>query len=222
MTASRPASRTAFGSPMQYTQVIPASRMYLSLVASVVSSSILKIPNSPRRSEWPIMTFVIPKAFICSTDISPVYAPQPLKLQFCGVTMAPFVVLPMHEETWSGVGQKYTSHLLVSQASMFAMSPGSFAGSSGLHFQLPPTIGFRPEGPANSNGLETKGVGAHNSTGADRAALLGIAAAPFASEMALTISANSGFSDAPPTRNPSISGCADSSGAFLAFAEPPY
>mmetsp|Transcript_58611 Transcript_58611/g.154002 ORF Transcript_58611/g.154002 Transcript_58611/m.154002 type:complete len:217 (-) Transcript_58611:393-1043(-) len=43
-----------------------------------------------------------------------------------------------------------------------------------------------------------------------------------ATEIALTMSANSGLSDAPPTRNPSMSGHAESSGAFLAFAEPPY
>eukprot|EP00972_Heterocapsa_arctica_P030540 4496251-Heterocapsa_arctica.AAC.1 len=78
---------------MQKTQVMPASRTYLSLVASVVLSSIGKIPNSPRRSECPSSTFVMAMSFICSTDISPVYAPQPLKLQFCGVTIAPFLNL---------------------------------------------------------------------------------------------------------------------------------
>merc|ERR1719327_262390 len=36
------------------------------------------------------------------------------------------------------------------------------------------------------------------------------------------MSLNSGFREAPPTRKPSMSGQADSSGAFLAFAEPPY
>eukprot|EP00961_Rhodomonas_salina_P244899 3309453-Rhodomonas_salina.7 len=36
------------------------------------------------------------------------------------------------------------------------------------------------------------------------------------------MSPNSGLSDAPPTRKPSMSGHADSSGAFLALAEPPY
>ena len=36
------------------------------------------------------------------------------------------------------------------------------------------------------------------------------------------MSTNSGFMDAPPTRKPSMSGHAESSGAFLALAEPPY
>mmetsp|Transcript_5794 Transcript_5794/g.19166 ORF Transcript_5794/g.19166 Transcript_5794/m.19166 type:complete len:203 (+) Transcript_5794:1518-2126(+) len=40
--------------------------------------------------------------------------------------------------------------------------------------------------------------------------------------MAATISANSGLSEAPPTRKPSTSAQAESSGAFLALAEPPY
>ena len=44
----------------------------------------------------------------------------------------------------------------------------------------------------------------------------------FAAEIAATMSAISGLSDAPPTRKPSMSGKAESSGAFLAFAEPPY
>ena len=43
-----------------------------------------------------------------------------------------------------------------------------------------------------------------------------------AAEMAATISANSGLSEAPPTRKPSMSGMAERSGAFFAFAEPPY
>eukprot|EP00802_Teleaulax_amphioxeia_P017586 Tamp_17748.p1 GENE.Tamp_17748~~Tamp_17748.p1 ORF type:complete len:234 (+),score=17.94 Tamp_17748:140-841(+) len=36
------------------------------------------------------------------------------------------------------------------------------------------------------------------------------------------MSRNSGLSEAPPTKNPSMSSHADSSGAFLAFAEQPY
>ena len=44
----------------------------------------------------------------------------------------------------------------------------------------------------------------------------------FASAIALTMSAISGLREAPPTRKPSMSGHADSSGAFLALAEPPY
>ena len=44
----------------------------------------------------------------------------------------------------------------------------------------------------------------------------------FAAEIAATMSAISGLSDAPPTRKPSMSGNAESSGAFFAFAEPPY
>merc|ERR1712166_200725 len=44
----------------------------------------------------------------------------------------------------------------------------------------------------------------------------------FAFEIAATISANSGFIEAPPTRKPSMSGCAESASAFAALAEPPY
>merc|ERR1712078_487949 len=54
------------------------------------------------------------------------------------------------------------------------------------------------------------------------AAPLGAAQAPLHLLMAATISANSGLSDAPPTKKPSMSGIAESSGAFLALAEPPY
>ena len=43
-----------------------------------------------------------------------------------------------------------------------------------------------------------------------------------AAEIAATMSAISGLSEAPPTRKPSMSGNALSSGAFFAFAEPPY
>ena len=35
----------------------------------------------------------IPIDAICSAAISPVNAPQPLKLQFCGATLAPLVKL---------------------------------------------------------------------------------------------------------------------------------
>ena len=41
-------------------------------------------------------------------------------------------------------------------------------------------------------------------------------------EMAETMSTNSGLSEAPPTRKPSMSGIAESADAFLALAEPPY
>merc|ERR1712182_151841 len=40
--------------------------------------------------------------------------------------------------------------------------------------------------------------------------------------LAATMSLNSGLSEAPPTRKPSISGCAESAAAFAALAEPPY
>ena len=56
-----------------------------SLVASVALSSIGKIPNSPRRSVWPMRTCVIPKSLVSSTAISPVKGSQPLQLQLCGV-----------------------------------------------------------------------------------------------------------------------------------------
>ena len=39
---------------------------------------------------------------------------------------------------------------------------------------------------------------------------------------ASTIWWNSGLSDAPPTKKPSMSGWAIKSAAFLAFADPPY
>mmetsp|Transcript_8385 Transcript_8385/g.23373 ORF Transcript_8385/g.23373 Transcript_8385/m.23373 type:complete len:230 (+) Transcript_8385:565-1254(+) len=128
---------------MQKTHVMPASRMYFSLVARVVLSSIGKMPNSPRRSECPISTWLMPMSFICSTAISPVNAPQPLKLQFCGVTRALFVNLSAQYATCSGDGHTYTSHLLVSQALMLATRPSSAFIDSGLHFQLPPTTGRR-------------------------------------------------------------------------------
>ena len=44
----------------------------------------------------------------------------------------------------------------------------------------------------------------------------------FAAAIAATMSLNSGFNEAPPTRKPSTSGMAESSGAFFALAEPPY
>merc|ERR1719464_2244650 len=88
-------------------------------------------------------TCVMPMSFICSTAISPVKAPQPVKLQFCGVTSAPLVNLPVQYATCRGDGQTYTSHLLVSQALMLAMRPSSADMDSGLHFQLPPTTGLR-------------------------------------------------------------------------------
>jgi len=43
-----------------------------------------------------------------------------------------------------------------------------------------------------------------------------------AATIALTMSANSGLSEAPPTRKPSMSGIAERSGAFFALADPPY
>mmetsp|Transcript_141994 Transcript_141994/g.453948 ORF Transcript_141994/g.453948 Transcript_141994/m.453948 type:complete len:202 (+) Transcript_141994:203-808(+) len=89
MVASKPFSRSGSFSPMQKTHFMPASRMYFNFVAK--SSSLSE--KYSRRSEWPIKHHSIFKSFICSTDISPVYAPQPLKLQFCGHTAAPFVTL---------------------------------------------------------------------------------------------------------------------------------
>merc|ERR1712182_113265 len=46
--------------------------------------------------------------------------------------------------------------------------------------------------------------------------------AALAAAIAATMSLNSGLSEAPPTRKPSISGCAESAAAFAALAEPPY
>ena len=129
---------------MQKTQLRPWSRMYWSFVAmSAFDSFGVGRPNSPRRSEWPMRTVDMPMSLIWSTDISPVYAPQPVKLQFCGVRCAPLVNLPEHSATCSGDGHTYTSHFDVSHALMLAISSGSFDADAGLHFQLPPTIGRR-------------------------------------------------------------------------------
>ena len=104
-TASIPFSRIGSGSPMQKTQLRPFSRMYPSFVArSAFDSAGVGRPNSPRRSEWPRSTHSIPMSAIWSTAISPVYAPQPVKLQFCGVRCAPLVNLPEHSATCSGDG----------------------------------------------------------------------------------------------------------------------
>ena len=43
----------------------------------------------------------------------------------------------------------------------------------------------------------------------------------FTVEFALMMFTNSGFSDAPPTRKPSMSACLPSSSQFFAFTEPP-
>ena len=56
----------------------------------------------------------MPMSFICSTAASPVKAPVPLKLQFCGQTWAPLVNLPFTRATWIIDGHTYTSHLEVS------------------------------------------------------------------------------------------------------------
>ena len=89
-TASTPFSRMGSGSPMQKTQLRPWSKMYWSFVAmSSFDSFGVGNPNSPRRSEWPMRTVDMPMSLIWSTDISPVYAPQPVKLQFWGATLMP-------------------------------------------------------------------------------------------------------------------------------------
>ena len=44
----------------------------------------------------------------------------------------------------------------------------------------------------------------------------------FSLPLQLTISANSGFNDAPPTKKPSMSGLLDNPGAVLPLADPPY
>ena len=85
----------------------------------------------------------MPMPAIWSADISPVYAPHPAKLQFCGATFAPLVNLSWTRPTCSGLGLTYTSHLEVSHALMLATRAGSSEACAGLHFQLPPTIGRR-------------------------------------------------------------------------------
>mmetsp|Transcript_627 Transcript_627/g.1293 ORF Transcript_627/g.1293 Transcript_627/m.1293 type:complete len:233 (-) Transcript_627:108-806(-) len=112
MSASRPFSRMGSGSPMQYTHTRPFSRMYAAFVARSSSVSLgVGRPNSPRRSEWPIRQHFRPISTIWSTAISPVYAPQPLKLQFCGVTMTPALNLSWTMATCKLDGHTYTSHL---------------------------------------------------------------------------------------------------------------
>ena len=112
MTASMPFSRIGSASPMQKTHVRPASRMYASLVARSAFVSLgVGRPNSPRRSECPMSTVPMPMSLICSTAISPVYAPQPLKLQFCGATWMPFGRSSgATSATCRFDGQTYTSH----------------------------------------------------------------------------------------------------------------
>jgi len=134
-----PFSRSSFFSPMQYTTLIPFLRQYASLAASISSVS----PKYSRRSEWPMRTHSMPIVCIWSTASSPVYAPHPVKPQFCGQILAAFVNLPCTSGMWSATGHTYTSHLDVSHALMLAMSLGSAPGLAGLHFQLPPTIGLR-------------------------------------------------------------------------------
>merc|ERR1719484_69491 len=105
---------------------MPLERRYSIFVAMrALDSTGVGRPNSPRRSEWPIRHHFMPMSTICSAAISPVYAPQPLKLQFCGAQKAPFVndlyTMPMCR----GDGQTYTSPLEVSHALMLATSPSS-------------------------------------------------------------------------------------------------
>mmetsp|Transcript_45022 Transcript_45022/g.101648 ORF Transcript_45022/g.101648 Transcript_45022/m.101648 type:complete len:206 (+) Transcript_45022:360-977(+) len=90
VTAAMPCSRIDSGSPMQKMHMRPWSKMCWSFVARrALDSGGVGRPNSPRRSEWPMSTLLRPISLACSTAISPVYAPQPVKLQFCGVTMMP-------------------------------------------------------------------------------------------------------------------------------------
>mmetsp|Transcript_9087 Transcript_9087/g.21395 ORF Transcript_9087/g.21395 Transcript_9087/m.21395 type:complete len:230 (+) Transcript_9087:111-800(+) len=111
MSASRPFSRMGSGSPMHHTHIRPFSRMYAHLVASSASDSGgVGRPNSPRRSEWPIRQHLRPRLTIWSTAISPVKAPQPLKLQFCGATMTPSSNLSYTMPTCRLDGHTYTSH----------------------------------------------------------------------------------------------------------------
>ena len=69
-----------------------------------------------------------------------------LKLQFCGETMTPALNLSCTMATCKFDGHTYTSHLsriAASQPEKFFTRSGSLACSTGLHFQLPPTIGLR-------------------------------------------------------------------------------
>ena len=105
-TASTPFSRMGSGSPMQKTQLRPWSKMYWSFVAmSSFDSFGVGNPNSPRRSEWPMSTVDMPMSLIWSTDISPVYAPQPVKLQFWGATLIPGLKLSLTRATCKFDGQ---------------------------------------------------------------------------------------------------------------------
>ena len=69
-----------------------------------------------------------------------------MKLQFCGVTMMPALNLSCTMARCKFEGHTYTSHLAriaSSQPEKFFTRSGSLACSTGLHFQLPPTIGLR-------------------------------------------------------------------------------
>ena len=145
-TASTPFSLIGKGSPMQKTQLKPWSKMYWSFVAMSWFDSLgVGNPNSPRRSEWPMRTVDMPMSLIWSTDISPVYAPQPAKLQFWGATLIPGLKLSLTSATCKFDGHTYTSHLsrYCAQPSKFETSSSSDEAVAGLHFQLPPTMGLR-------------------------------------------------------------------------------
>ena len=73
-----------------------------------------------------------------------------MKLQFCGVTMMPALNLSCTMARCKFDGHTYTSHLAriaSSQPEKFFTRSGSVACVTGLHFQLPPTIGLRNETP---------------------------------------------------------------------------
>ena len=129
---------------MAKTTLRPSLSAYASLVASISSVS----PKYSRRSEWPSSTHLMPIATSCSTAVSPVKAPQPVKLAFCGQMTAPLVIILETSGTCTGDGHTYTSHPAVSHLLMLAASLVSSEGLLGLHFQLPPTMGLRTCGGA--------------------------------------------------------------------------
>jgi hypothetical protein len=82
----------------------------------------------------------MPIAAIWSAAISPVKAPQPLKLQFWGATLAPLVNFSYTMPTCRLLGHTYTSHFDVSHAFMLSTRPARSAGLTGLHLRSSPRV----------------------------------------------------------------------------------
>merc|ERR1712113_95646 len=116
----------------------PLESAYASFFSSRSSSS----RNMSRLSECPSTTQPTPRSNSCSALISPVNAPQPLKLQFCAATCTPPPIFDTTFDKCNEIGATTTSHPLVSQAAKVLSSSASTPAMVRLHFQLPPTIGL--------------------------------------------------------------------------------